>query len=214
MPKINEILEVYLSLVESLVGGDKIVWPSSFLSCNHDGGRGCRSVVLRGDHHCDVKVVWVSRPNSSIGSSKDHVWELRWVASWLHRSTSLSWVTPRRHVAVEVIKHLDVYELARWNWGPIRSWCRWCRRQSGPRVGHHRNHRGRCWWGKFPSGSSRELYAHPLPSAPLSTKASQQSILGYTHGSSLSVDRCASYELDGDARHGHGFYPGSAAVWA
>jgi len=31
MPKINKILEVYLSLDESLVGDDKIVWPSSFL---------------------------------------------------------------------------------------------------------------------------------------------------------------------------------------
>ena len=46
------------------------------------------------------------------------------------------------------------------------------------------------------------------------TKASQQSTLGYTHDSSLSVDRCATYELDGDARHGQGFHPGSAAVWA
>jgi hypothetical protein len=25
---------------------------------------------------------------------------------------------------------------------------------------------------------------------------------GYDQGSDLSVDRCASYELDGDARHG------------
>ena len=48
----------------------------------------------------------------------------------------------------------------------------------------------------------------------LSTKASRQSTLGYTHGSSLSVDRCASYELDGDARHEQRFYLGSAAVWA
>jgi len=32
------------------------------------------------------------------------------------------------------------------------------------------------------------LHAHPLPGAPLSTKASRQSTLGYTHGSSLSVD--------------------------
>jgi len=46
------------------------------------------------------------------------------------------------------------------------------------------------------------------------TKASRQSTLGYTHGSSLSADRCASYELDGDARHRQGFYPGSAAMWA
>ena len=55
---------------------------------------------------------------------------------------------------------------------------------------------------------------HPLPGAPPLTKASQQSTLGYAHGSSLSADRCASYELDGDARHRQGFYPGSATVWA
>ena len=30
MPKINKILEVHLSLDESLVGDDKIVWLSSF----------------------------------------------------------------------------------------------------------------------------------------------------------------------------------------
>jgi len=48
----------------------------------------------------------------------------------------------------------------------------------------------------------------------VSTKASRQSTLWYTHGSSLSADRCASYELDGDARHRQGFYPASAAVWA
>ena len=48
----------------------------------------------------------------------------------------------------------------------------------------------------------------------VSTKASRGSTLGYTHGSSLSADRCASYELDGDARHRQHFYLGSAAVWA
>ena len=48
----------------------------------------------------------------------------------------------------------------------------------------------------------------------VSTKASRQSTLGYTHGSNLSADRCASYELDGDARHRQGFYLGSAIVWA
>ena len=53
MLKINKILEVYLSLDENLVGNDKIVWPSSFLTCCRDGGRGCRSVVLRGDYYCD-----------------------------------------------------------------------------------------------------------------------------------------------------------------
>ena len=41
---------------------------------------------------------------------------------------------------------------------------------------------------RWPSCSSGELYAHPLPGAPLSTKAGRQSTLGYTHGSSLSVD--------------------------
>ena len=54
MLKINKILEVHLSLDESLVGDDKIIWPSSFSTCCHDGGRGCRSVVLRGDHYCDM----------------------------------------------------------------------------------------------------------------------------------------------------------------
>jgi hypothetical protein len=50
--------------------------------------------------------------------------------------------------------------------------------------------------------------------SPVSTKTSRQSTLGYTHGSSLSADMCASYELDGDARHRQRFYPGSAVVWA
>ena len=53
MPKINKILEVYLSLDESLVCGDKIVWPSSFWTCCHDSGRGCHSAVLRSDYYCD-----------------------------------------------------------------------------------------------------------------------------------------------------------------
>ena len=35
----------------------------------------------------------------------------------------------------------------------------------------------------------------------VSTKAGWQCTLGYTHGSRLSADRCASYELDGDARY-------------
>jgi len=54
MLKINKIFRsVLISLDESLVGGDKIVWPSSFLTCCHDDGRSCRSVVLRGDYYCD-----------------------------------------------------------------------------------------------------------------------------------------------------------------
>jgi hypothetical protein len=35
----------------------------------------------------------------------------------------------------------------------------------------------------------------------LSMKSGRQSTKGYSQGSDLSVDRCASYELDGDARH-------------
>jgi hypothetical protein len=54
MPKINKILEVHLSLDGSLVSGDKIDWPSSFSTFCHDGGRGCHSVVLRGDHYYDM----------------------------------------------------------------------------------------------------------------------------------------------------------------
>jgi hypothetical protein len=38
-------------------------------------------------------------------------------------------------------------------------------------------------------------------SPSLSTKRSRQSTKGYAQGSDLSVDRCASYELYGDARH-------------
>jgi len=53
MPKINKILEVHLSLDGSLVGGDRIVSPSSFSTSCHDCGRGCRSVVLRGDYYYD-----------------------------------------------------------------------------------------------------------------------------------------------------------------
>jgi hypothetical protein len=39
----------------------------------------------------------------------------------------------------------------------------------------------------------------------LSTKPSGQSTKGYAQGSDLSVDRCVSYELDGDARHNEVF---------
>ena len=41
----------------NLVDGDKVVRSSCFSACC-DGGRGCHSAVLRGDHHCDV--VWWS----------------------------------------------------------------------------------------------------------------------------------------------------------
>jgi len=68
--------------------------------------------------------------------------------------------------------------------------------------------------GEKERNKKREEALHVRLAAQVSTKASRQSTLGYTHGNSLSADRCASYELDGDARHRQGFYPGSAAVWA
>ena len=58
---------------------------------------------------------------------------------------------------------------------------------------------------KSPNPFTMVTTVHAAECHVLSTKASQQSTLGYTHGSSLSVDRCASYEFDGDARHGQGF---------
>jgi len=48
----------------------------------------------------------------------------------------------------------------------------------------------------------------------VSTKVGRKCTFGYTHGSRLSADRCASYKLDGDARHRQEFYPGSTAVRA
>jgi hypothetical protein len=39
----------------------------------------------------------------------------------------------------------------------------------------------------------------------LSSRYGRQSTEGYAQGSRLSVDRCASYELDGDARQTQGF---------
>jgi hypothetical protein len=39
----------------------------------------------------------------------------------------------------------------------------------------------------------------------MSTKPGRQSTEGYAQGSDLSVDRCASYELDGDARYNNVF---------
>ena len=58
------------------------------------------------------------------------------------------------------------------------------------------------WWGtsKLSHGSPFDLLS-VMSVRVLSMKASRQSTLGYTHSSSLSADRCASYELDGDARH-------------
>ena len=48
---------MYLSSDRNLVDGDEVVRSSSFPTCCHDGGHGCRSAVLRGDHHWDV-VLW------------------------------------------------------------------------------------------------------------------------------------------------------------
>ena len=49
--------------------------------------------------------------------------------------------------------------------------------------------------GSWNDDHTEKLYAHPLPGAPLSTKASRQSTLGYTHGSSLSVDGAQTTNL-------------------
>ena len=54
----------------NLVGGDEVVRSSSFSACSH-GGRGCRSAVLRGDHHCDV--VWWSMWPELGGAARDVV---------------------------------------------------------------------------------------------------------------------------------------------
>ena len=62
---------MYLSLDRNLVGGDEVVRSSSFPTCRHDGGRGCRSAVLRGDHHCDV--VWWSMWSELGGAARDVV---------------------------------------------------------------------------------------------------------------------------------------------
>ena len=64
---------MYLSLDRNLVGGDEVVRSSSFSACC-DGGRGCHSAVLRGDHHCDV--VWWSRWSELGGAARDVVWWL------------------------------------------------------------------------------------------------------------------------------------------
>ena len=78
----------------NLVGGDEVVRSSSF-STYCDGGRGCHSTVLHGDHHCDVvwwselggaarDVVWWSELG---GATRDVVWwsvvGSSWLAGWL-----------------------------------------------------------------------------------------------------------------------------------
>ena len=93
MPKINTILTVHLSLDESLVGGDKIIWPSSFLTCHHDGVRSCHSAVLCGNHHCDAAVARC--PSSSLASSEDRL-GARMELDDLHESSDRSiWLVLR-----------------------------------------------------------------------------------------------------------------------
>jgi hypothetical protein len=46
-----------------------------------------------------------------------------------------------------------------------------------------------------------EVVCTPPTCMPLSTKPGRQSTEGYAQGSDLSVDRCTSHELDGNARH-------------
>ena len=58
----------------NLVDGDKVVRSSYFSACC-DGGRGCHSAVLRGDHHCDV--VWWSRW-SELGRAARDVVDVVW----------------------------------------------------------------------------------------------------------------------------------------
>jgi len=64
---------VYLSLDRNLVDGDKVI-RSSYFSAYCDGGHGCHSPVLHGDHHCDV--VWWSEPSGAARDVVDVVWWL------------------------------------------------------------------------------------------------------------------------------------------
>ena len=60
----------------NLVGGDEVVRSSSFSACHHNGSRGCHSVVLCGDHHCDM--VWWSRWSELGGAARDVVDVVWW----------------------------------------------------------------------------------------------------------------------------------------
>jgi hypothetical protein len=53
--------------------------------------------------------------------------------------------------------------------------------------------------------SGRTMGREAVGGRTLSTKPGRQSTEGYAQGSDLSVDRCASYELDGDARRNEVF---------
>ena len=66
---------MYLSLDRNLIGGDEVVRSSSF-SAYRDGGRGCHSAVLHGDHHYDV--VWWSRWSELGGAARDMVDVVWW----------------------------------------------------------------------------------------------------------------------------------------
>jgi hypothetical protein len=57
------------------------------------------------------------------------------------------------------------------------------------------------------AGHSRDRVTHRV-----SMKHARQYTKGYAQGSDFSIDRCASYKLDGDVRHGTRFYLGSTAV--
>ena len=76
---------MYLSLDRNLVGGDEVARSSSFPTCRHDGGRGCRSAVLRGDHHlrCGLVVWW-----SELGGAARDVVVVVW---WSELETWSSW---------------------------------------------------------------------------------------------------------------------------
>ena len=67
---------MYLSLDRNLVDGDKVIRSSYFSACC-DGGRGCHSAILRGDHHCDM--VWWSRWSELGGAAQDVVDVVWWL---------------------------------------------------------------------------------------------------------------------------------------
>ena len=62
----------------NLVDGDKVVRSSYFSACC-DGGHGCHSAALRGDHHRDV--VWWSRWSELSRASRDVV-DVVWWSRW------------------------------------------------------------------------------------------------------------------------------------
>ena len=101
MPKINKILEVYLSLDESLVGDDKIVWPSSFLTCCRDGG--CwRSLKLTFNH----QLIMEKDPNAINTRLRVLSDRIPWVLVFVYFCRGLSGNTeerPTRRVYIEIL---------------------------------------------------------------------------------------------------------------